>query len=80
MKIILYDFEVFKFDTLLGCKIVNEDGTIDIYQTWDLEKIKKFYEFHQEDIWVGHNIKNYDNLILEAIYKDKNVYNYIILI
>ena len=75
MKIILYDFEVFKFDTLLGCKIINEDGTINIYQTWDLEKIKKFYEFHQEDIWVGHNIKNYDNLILEAVYKDKNVYN-----
>ena len=48
MKIILYDFEVFKFDTLLGCKIINEDGTINIYQTWDLEKIKKFYEFHQD--------------------------------
>ena len=64
-----------KLDIYRHTNSTNEDGTINIYQTWDLEKIKKFYEFHQEDIWVGHNIKNYDNLILEAIYKDKNVYN-----
>ena len=40
MKIIIFDFEVFKYDTLLGCKIVNNDGSLDIFQTWNIEEIK----------------------------------------
>lgn len=73
MNIILYDFEVFKYDTLFGCKIISGDN-IKIFQTWDLEEIKNFYEIHKNDIWVGHNIKNYDNLILEAVVLNKNPY------
>ena len=69
--IILFDFEVFRRDTLLGTKIIDETGTR-TYQTWDLEEIRHFYHEHKDDIWVGHNNQAYDNLILEAIcnYKD----------
>ena len=71
MKFILYDFEVFKFDTLLGCKIIDKDKKT-YYQTWNKEEMKKFYYLHQEDIWVGHNNERYDNLILEAIINDED--------
>lgn len=72
-KIIIFDFEVFKYDCLLGTKILEGDS-VKIYQTWDLEEIKKFYKECENDIWIGHNSIDYDSLILEAIYKNKNPY------
>ena len=73
MKIIVFDFEVFKYDTLLGVKIVDNNG-VQTYQTWSLEEIKKFYYEHEDDIWVGHNNQEYDSLIMQAILTDKNPY------
>lgn len=74
MKIIIFDFEVFKFDCLLGCKIIENKET-KVFQTWDLEEIKNFYEEHKFSYcWIGHNIVGYDLLILEAILKDKDPY------
>ena len=77
MKLIIFDFEVFKYDVLLGLYIVdNEDRSKkELYQTWDKEKIKKIYQLFQNDIWIGHNNKYYDNHILEAIVRDKDPYN-----
>lgn len=66
MKVIIFDFEVFEYDTLLGAHILNDDN-IEVKQTWDLDEIRQFYNEHIEDIWVGHNISRYDNLILQAI-------------
>ena len=40
MKVIVFDFEVFKYDTLLGVYDVNEKK---FYQTWNLEEIRRFY-------------------------------------
>lgn len=71
MKLIIFDFEVFKHDTLFGAFIV-EDNNIELYQTWDLEEIKQFYELHKNLIWVGWNNEHYDNLILQAVIRDFN--------
>ena len=74
MKIIIFDFEVLKYDTLLGCKIINNDGSLDIFQTWDVEEIKKFYNDNLTSMWVGHNCIGYDNIIMETILKRGNPY------
>ena len=73
MNIIIFDFEVFKFDTLLGALIVNEDN-IQLCQTWDIDKIKRFYDQNKNAIWVGHNNIGYDNPILEAVINDNDPY------
>lgn len=70
---VIFDFEVFEFDTLFGAIIINEHA-IDVFQTWDINSIKEFYNKHKDDIFVGHNIEHYDNHILEAILKNKNPY------
>lgn len=71
MKLIIYDFEVFKFDTLFGAFIL-ENGELNYFKTWDLNKIKRFYEQNTESIWLGHNIEHYDNHILEAIIRGRD--------
>ena len=71
MKIIIFDFEVFKYDTLLGALIL-DDNKLEYFQTWDLDEIKKFYIDNQTSIWIGWNITKYDNLILEACVTGKN--------
>lgn len=71
MKIIVFDFEIFKYDTLLGAYNVNE-GTY--YQTWEPSKIREFYYANLDAIWVGHNNTDYDNIILQAIVKNQNPY------
>ena len=48
----------------------------------DPEHLKKFYDNHKSDIWVGFNSKNYDQYILKAIlcgFDPKEVNDYIIL-
>lgn len=72
-KIILFDFEVFKYDTLLGALIISPDK-IDVVQTWDKEKIKKLYIDYVSSFWIGHNNQHYDNFILEAVVKGKNTF------
>lgn len=66
MKIVIFDFEVFEHDVLLGAHILN-DEKIETLQTWNLQEIRQFYDAHINDVWVGHNISRYDNLILQAI-------------
>lgn len=74
MKFIVFDFEVFRYDTLLGAIILEPNKDPVIYQTWDLDEIKKFYNENIESIWIGHNNSHYDNYILDAIINDKNVF------
>lgn len=70
-SVIIFDFEVFKYDTLFGAHILNDDN-ITTMQTWNLKEICTFYEEHINDVWVGHNISRYDNLILQAIVRGMN--------
>ena len=71
-KVIIYDFEVFMYDSLLGANIIDEKGKSQRYQTWNLDEICKFYIDHQNDLWVGHNNYEYDDLVLDAIYHKEN--------
>lgn len=64
MGFIIFDYEVYKHDTLLGALIVSKDG-LDIMQTWSIEEIQKFYNKYKNFIWIGHNNTGYDNFILE---------------
>lgn len=73
MKIIIFDFEVFKKDALLGAYILEDNKEPVLFQTWDKNEIKKFYYDNYESLWVGHNNEYYDNIILEAIITDKDV-------
>lgn len=71
-NIIIFDFEVYKFNTLLGALILANDGNVAAFQSWNLSEIKEFYRAHIDDIWVGHNNKHYDNFILQAIVNGRN--------
>lgn len=66
MNIILFDFEVFKQDTLLGALLLNNES-YDTYQTWNLDEMRQFYQERKNDIWIGHNNGGYDNFILQSI-------------
>ena len=71
-KVIIYDFEIFMYDSLLGANIIDENGKAKKFQTWNIDEIKSFYLKHKNDLWVGHNNYGYDDLILDAIYHDEN--------
>lgn len=73
MSIIIHDFEVFKYDVLLGVIVVNETGE-KLIQFWGEKNILEFYNSHTHDLWVGHNNLEYDELILEAIVNGKDAY------
>lgn len=74
-KVLIFDFEVFKYNTLLGVKILDNDKSY-YYQTWDLSEIKKFYYLNNENLWIGHNNMSYDNHIYDTIISNKtNIYN-----
>lgn len=73
-KIIIFDFEVFKYDVLLGALII-ENSNKTYCQLWNIDDIKNFYKENINNLWVGHNNEAYDNLILESIINDKNPYN-----
>ena len=75
MKVLIFDFEVFKHDTLLG--LIELDGNKrKLIQTWDLNKIKNLFELYkaEEAIWIGWNNYFYDNYIMEGIIKGENPY------
>lgn len=75
MKVIVYDFEVFRHDTLLGAVVTNERGEVRSYlQTWDTHLMQRFYEAHREDVWVGHNNSGYDDYILDAVVHGRSPY------
>lgn len=65
-KLVIFDFEVFAHDVLLGAIVSEKDGT-SVHQMWDLTQINRFYELHKDDFWIGHNNEGYDNFILEGI-------------
>lgn len=72
LKVIVFDFEVFRYNTLLGAYIVNENK---YFQTWDRYDIIDFYNENKDAVWVGHNNTDYDNYILQAIVQNKNPFD-----
>nr|DAN08951.1 MAG TPA: DNA polymerase [Caudoviricetes sp.] len=71
-NIVIFDFEVFKYDTLLGAIILRNDGEYELFQSWNLAEIRDFYEKQKQSIWIGHNIALYDNLILQEVVHGKS--------
>lgn len=70
-KLIIFDFEVFKYDCLLGAKILDGEKKT-LIQTWDLNEIKQIYANNTDAIWIGHNNGGYDNFILQAVVNGMN--------
>lgn len=66
--ILLYDFEVFAHDTLLGV-LDEETGTV--MQLWGIEDIKNFTKKNLNNIWVGYNSAHYDHILLHGILTEK---------
>lgn len=73
-RLLIFDFEVFPYDVLLGAIIYDDKGNTSYFQTWDKEEIKAFYEANKGVIWIGHNNESYDNAILDGIVHDKDIY------
>lgn len=72
IRLIFYDFEVFKYDWLICWldtdtkkyyKIVNNQGLF-----------QRFYDHYKNTIWVGYNTRNYDQWIAKAILCGFNPY------
>ena len=74
MNFIILDFEVFKYDTLLGA-IILKNGQTQKFQTWNLDEIRNFYYQNNKDMWITWNGNYYDIPLLEAIIKRKNPYD-----
>lgn len=62
---LFYDFEVFKYDWLVVIKDTEAKTTTNIIN--DTEQLRKFYELHKNDIWVGFNSRSYDQYILKGL-------------
>lgn len=62
---LFYDFEVFKYDWLVVIKDTEAKTTTNIIN--DTEQLRKFYELHKNDIWVGFNSRSYDQYILKGV-------------
>lgn len=76
---IVFDFEVFKYDWLFVALELETEQYTTIEN--DRENLQSFYQSHKDDIWIGYNCKNYDKYILQAILEDvdpKKVNDYII--
>ena len=65
---LIYDFEIFKHDTLLG--VLNEE-TGEIFQSWDIDEIKDFTKKNLNNIWVGYNSDHYDKILLHGMLTNK---------
>ena len=73
------DFEVFKHDWL--AVIIDANTQQEHVIVNDSEKLAKIYEENKRNIWVGFNIKHYDQWILKAIlcgFNPKEVNDFII--
>lgn len=68
-----YDFEVFKHDWLVV--IINPIEKTKTIIINDKEKLKSYYEQHQNEIWLGYNSRNYDSYILKGILLDFDPYD-----
>lgn len=65
MKILVFDFEVFRYDWLFVAMDLETQDYIIIEN--DRDKMIEFYNNNINNIWVGYNCKNYDKYILQAI-------------
>lgn len=70
MKILIFDFEVFRYDWLFVAMDLETQDYTTIEN--DRDKMIEFYNDNINNIWVGYNCKNYDKYILQAIINGVN--------
>ena len=70
MNILVFDFEVFRYDWLLVVMDL-ESQEYTIIEN-DRDKLIEFYNNNINNIWVGYNCKNYDKYIMQAIINGVN--------
>lgn len=61
---LVYDYETFKHDILLG---VLDTDTAKITQIWGVDEIREFIEDNLKKIWVGYNCEHYDKPMSHGI-------------
>ena len=74
---LFFDCEVFARDWL----VVTFNGKDFTYIENDRELLQQYYQDHKHELWVGYNIKNYDQYIIKSIllgYNPKLVNDFII--
>ena len=64
---IFIDFEVFAYDWLCVCIDPAEGRKVIIN---DRDELRTYYEAHKTDVWVGFNIRHYDQYIFKGIMLD----------
>ena len=80
--ILVYDMEVFKYDWFITLRSIKNNTYFRCHN--DLQSLLNFYESNKNNIWAGHNINHYDNVILKCLLKGiegpelKNISNDII--
>lgn len=77
---IFIDFETFAYDWL--CVAIDPIEKKEFVIVNDKEELKQLYKKYKNDIWVGYNIRNYDQYILKAIllgFEPKRVNDWIIV-
>lgn len=70
---IIYDFEVFKYDWLvryLDTKTRKMYGVVN-----SKENLQKMYEKYKDQVWVGYNSRGYDKYVAQAILCDFDPYD-----
>lgn len=65
-----YDFEVFEYDWMVV--IINPIELKKHVIVNDSGALKRYFNKHKNEIWVGYNSRNYDTQILKAILLDMN--------
>ena len=80
IKMLFYDFEVFKYDWLVV--IMDMTARKEVVIVNDPDKLEQFYKAHINDIWAGFNNNHYDQYIMKAIlcgFDPKKVNDHIIV-
>lgn len=78
--ILFYDWEVFKYDSLVVIMDPYEKKTYKFVN--DPDKFKEFYNSHKDHIWVGYNSRMYDQWITKAVlcgFNPKKINDWIIV-
>lgn len=66
------DFEVFK--TLWTCVIIEPSTRLVTTIVNDKEKLQEYYNNHKNEVYVGYNIRGYDQYVFKGILCDLNPY------
>ena len=64
---VFYDYETFMYDWLVVLTDLTADHEIETVIHNDDEKLKRYFDEHRYDIWIGFNSRHYDRWIQKAI-------------